>query len=170
MANISNLLVIVGVALLMGSLTGPGPVAAGDEAKLSIKVETDEGSKIELTTGGGFLQGLIRGADVCCEADDDRETRRMMSSLARQGEGAVYRGTDEDDGDFVARRRGGMLRIEKAQDDGKRTLIEMPWDVAQCLMAGVEPKGDLARRLARGEAKLRFETGGDGASVSIRLE
>jgi hypothetical protein len=93
----------------------------------------------------------------------------MMASLARQGEGGVYRG-EEEDGRYVARRRHGMMRIEKHQDGGGTTVVEMPWEVARCLMEGVLPAGDLGRRLARGEAKMRFEARGEGGSFSIRLE
>src|SRR4029450_2519346 len=148
MLKISALPLILGAVLI-----GASPLLADDDAKMSIKIETEDGAKIELETGGGWLQGLIGNADGRCEADRDRSPRQMMSSLTRQGEGGVYRGEDEDGGDFTARRRGGMLRIEKPDDDGNRTLVEMPWDVAECLMSGIEPKGDIRGRLARGEAK-----------------
>lgn len=170
MSRISNPAVLLGAALAVSMLSA-GPAVAGDEARVSIRVQTDDGARVELETGADWLQGVLASADVTCDADDDRATRRMMSSLTRLGEGGVYRGEDEDGGEFVARRRGGMLRIDKAGDDGERTLVEMPWEVAQCLMAGIEPAGPLGKRLARGEARLRFETSGEnGARVSIRLE
>jgi hypothetical protein len=171
MSRLSRLPVLFGAVVLAAPVFLARPAQAESKARMSIQIETDEGSKVELETGADWLQGLISGADVTCDADHDRSTRKMMSSLTRQGEGGVYHGEDEDGGDFVARRRSGMLRIEKDDDDGERMLVEMPWDVAQCLMAGIEPAGDLGKRLARGEAKLRFETEGEsGARVSIRLE
>ena len=170
MSRITKPAVLLGAALAV-SMFSAGPAVAGDDARMSIRIQTDEGARIELETGADWLQGVLASVDVTCEADDEPATRRMMSSLTRLGEGGVYRGEDEDGGELVARRRGGMLRIDKAGEDGERTLVEMPWEVAQCLMAGVEPAGPLGKRLARGEAKLRFETSGEkGAKVSIRLE
>jgi hypothetical protein len=169
MLRISPLSTLLGVLLCALPATRPA-LAGDDDGRVSIKVEREDGSKVEIETGSGWLSGLIAHADVDCEADDERSTREMMSSLTRQGEGGVYRGEDEDGVDFVAKRRDGMLRIDKPEDDGKRTLVEMPWEVAQCLMAGIQPAGDLGKRLARGDAKLRFETSNHGARVSIRLE
>jgi hypothetical protein len=158
------------LSVIAGALLCVAPAAfAGDEGKLNIQIQTDEGTKISLETGAGGLRSLIAGADVRCEAENDPGSRRMMASLARQGEGGVYRGEDGD-GRYVARRRDGMMRIETRQADGGTTVVEMPWEVARCLMEGIEPAGDLGRRLARGEAKLRFEARGEGGSFSIRLE
>lgn len=168
MLRITPLSTLVGVLFCVPAAS---PAVAGDDDRqVAIKVETADESKVELETGAGWLSGLIANADVHCEVADEKSTREMMASLTRQGEGGVYRGEDADGTDFVARRRDGMLRIDKPEDDGKRTLVEMPWEVAQCLMADVEPSGDLGKRLARGEAKLRFETSDHGARVSIRLE
>jgi hypothetical protein len=155
---------VAGVLLLLAAAA-----FAADEGKVTLRIQTDEGTKISLETGAGSLRSLIAGTDVRCDAEHDPETRRMMASLTRQGEGGVYRG-EEEDGHYVARRRDGMMRIEKRQEDGGTTVVEMPWDVARCLMEGIAPPGDLGRRLARGEAKLRFEARGEGGSFSIRLE
>ena len=164
MVKTSVLSAAAGALLLVAS-----SAFAADDGKLKLQIQTDKGTSVQLETGAGGLRSLIAGADVHCDADHDPETRRMMSSLTRQGEGGVYRGEDHD-GDYVVRRRDGMMRIEKHQDDGGATVVEMPWEVARCLMAGIEPAGDLGRRLARGEAKLRFEARGDGGSFSLRLE
>ncbi len=170
MPRFSKHSILLGAAVLAALALPVRPALAESKATMSIKIETDEGKKIELESGGDWLQGLIAGADITCEADDDRDTRQMMASLTRQGERGVYRGRD-DDGDYLARRRDGMLRIEQDADDGERTLVEMPWEVAQCLMSGIDPEGDLGARLASGKAKLRFETAGEsGARVSIRIE
>jgi len=157
------------LCLAAGALLLVAPAFAGDEGKVTLKIQTDEGTKISLETGAAGLRSLIAGAEVRCDADHDPETRRMMASLTRQGEGGVYRG-EEDGENYVARRRDGSLRIEKNQDDGGKTVIEMPWEVARCLMEGIQPAGGLGRRLARGEAKLRLESSGEGGSFSIRLE
>jgi hypothetical protein len=158
------------LSLVAGALLLVAPAAfAGDEGKVTLQIQTDGGTKVSLETGASGLRSLIAGADVRCDVENDPETRRMMASLTRQGEGGVYRG-EEQDGEYVARRRDGMMRIEKRQHDGGATVVEMPWEVARCLMEGIAPAGDLGRRLARGEARLRFEARGEGGSFSIRLE
>ena len=170
MPKFSTLPILLGAAVLAAPVFLARPALAESKPTMSIKIETDEGKKIELESGGDWLQGLIAGADLTCEADKDRDTRQMMASLTRQGEGGVYRGHD-DDGDYTARRRDGSLHIEQDDEDGDRNLVEMPWEVAQCLMSGIDPQGDLGARLASGKSKLRFETAGEsGAKVSIRIE
>jgi hypothetical protein len=95
----------------------------------------------------------------------------MMQSLAGQGEGGVYRFVDEDDGDqVVARRSRGALKIESTGGDGERAVVEMPWEVAQCLMLGVEPPGDLGRRIARGDARLRVDVRDRDGRVRVSLD
>lgn len=158
------------LSLVAGALLLLAPAAfADDQGKVTLQIQTDEGTKISLETGAAGLRSLIAGAEVRCDTDRDPETRRMMASLDRQGEGGVYRG-EEDGESYVARRRDGSMRIEKNQGDGGKTVIEMPWEVARCLMEGIQPAGGLGRRLARGEAKLRLEASGEGGSFSIRLE
>ena len=148
MAKLSRLSAIAVVGLCVSPLVGARVARAGDEAKMSIKIQTEEGAKIELETSAGWLQGLIDSADVECEADEDRDTRRMMASLERQGEGGIYRGVDGD-GDFVARRRGGMLRRNtKATPSSARTSPAAAATVIE-VHAGRNPSSSIWRRPRR---------------------
>lgn len=154
------------------------PVLAGDTEKsepasFSLHVESAEGDEVRIEASSGWLGALIAATDVECEGDADRQTRAMMEDLRRQGEGGFHRYRDEDDGDLVIGRRArGSLKLETRGDDGDRAVVEMPWEVAECLMMGIDPPGDLGRRIARGEAKLSIDVreGDAGDRVTLRLE
>jgi hypothetical protein len=165
--------------LLVAVLAAVAGPALADEAKpaepvkLSLHVESAEGDEVRIEASSGWLGALIASADVECEGDSDRQARLMMEDLRRQGEGGIHRYRDEDDGDLVIGRRArGALKLETRGDDGDVAVVEMPWEVAECLLSGIDPPGDLGRRIARGEAKLAIDVreGADGDRVSLRLE
>jgi hypothetical protein len=108
-------------------------------------------------------------ADLECDADTDRETRRMARSLDRQGEGGVYEFEDDDGDQVVARRVKGALKIESRDNDGETAKVEMPWPLAECLFLGREPHGGLSRALGDGDFKVRVESS-DGDRVSIDVD
>ena len=154
-----------------------GPAHAGDEKKssdtnLQVKIDDEDGTSIRVDLAGGWLGALVDSVDLACETHDtDEKARAMMKSLQEQGEGGVYRFTDPDDRDeVVARRSRGALKIEVTQPDGDLSRIEMPWEIAECLMLGVEPPGDLGRRVAKGEAKLRLDLRDDGSRIRLSLD
>jgi hypothetical protein len=155
-----------------------GPARAGDSkpaepATFSLHVESAEGEEVRIEATSGWLGALIASADVECEGDSDRQARAMMEDLRRQGEGGVHRYRDEDDGDrVIGRRTRGALKLETRGEDGDVAVVEMPWEVAECLMLGIDPPGDLGRRIARGEAKLAIDVreGDTGDRVTLRLE
>lgn len=154
------------------------PALAGESRKtepasFSLHVESADGDEVRIEASSGWLGALIASADVECDGDADRQTRAMMEDLRRQGEGGFHRYRDEDDGDRVTGRRSrGSLKLETRGDDGDLAVVEMPWEVAECLMMGVEPPGDLGRRISRGEAKLSIDVreGDGGDRVTLRLE
>ena len=150
----------------------PGHSAQDDHAtRVKIRVEDRDGSSVHIDLASTWLTGLIRSADIACKAEADRQARAMMQALDEQGEGGVYSYTDDDDGDrVVARRSRGALKIESTDRDGKVSVVEMPWDAARCLMLGIDPPGDLGQRIARGEAKLRFDVRDRGDRVRISVE
>jgi hypothetical protein len=146
----------------------PSP-AAGPPATLHIEVEDDDGGSLKLALAAGWLGALIESADIDCEPDGDRRSRAMMVSLRAQGEGGVYEFEAEDGDRVIARRSRGALKLETRGGDGERATIEMPWEAAECLILGVEPPGDLGRRIARGEARLELDAREDGSRVRISL-
>lgn len=150
-----------------------GETKKSEPASFSLHVESAEGDEVRIEASSGWLGALIAAADVECEGDADRQTRAMMEDLRRQGEGGIHRYRDEDDGDLVIGRRArGSLKLETRGDDGDRAVVEMPWEVAECLMMGIDPPGDLGLRIARGEAKLSIDVreGDAGDRVTLRLE
>ena len=166
-------------ALLLTTLAlVSAPVLAGDAgrtepAKFSLHVESAEGDEVRIEASSGWLGALISSVDVECDADSDPRTRAMMEDLRRQGEGGFHRYRDEEDGERVTGRRArGSLKLETRGDDGDLAVVEMPWEVAECLMMGVEPPGDLGRRVAAGDAKLSIDVreGDGGDRVTLRLE
>jgi hypothetical protein len=161
--------------VVLGSLAFVAPALAGDEKdsppSLKILVEGEDGSRVKVDLGAGWLAAIVDAAEIECEAESHGQSRAMMESLAGQGEGGVYRFVDEDDGDqVVARRSRGALKIESTGRDGDLAVVEMPWDVAECLLLGVGPPGDLGRRIARGDAKLRLDVRDRDGRVRISLD
>lgn len=151
--------------------------AAGDEppgnspASLHLEVKGDDGENVDLHISSGWFGALVSAAALDCDGDADGDARRMMQSLRAQGEGGVWKDRDRDGDEVLARRAKGMLKIEAAEDDGGKAYVEMPWEVAECLMLGIEPAGDLGRRLARGEAKFRIQVDDhDGGTVRFAIE
>lgn len=162
-------------AVAAAALVFAGPVSAGEDKdsppSLKIRVEGEDGSRVSVDVGAGWLGAILAAADIDCKAGADRQARAMMESLEAQGEGGVYRFEDEDDGDLVvARRSRGALKIESTGRDGELAVIEMPWEAAQCLMMGVDPPGDLGRRIARGDAKLRVDVRDRDGRVRISFD
>ncbi|KAB2966399.1 MAG: hypothetical protein F9K18_05675 [Thermoanaerobaculia bacterium] len=162
-------------AVAAAALVFAVPASAGEDKdsspSLKIRVEGEDGSRVSVDVATGWLGAILDAADIECEAGADRQARAMMESLAAQGEGGVYRFEDEDDGDRVlARRSRGALKIESTGRDGEVALIEMPWEAAQCLMMGVDPAGDLGRRIARGDAQLRVDVRDREGRVRISFE
>lgn len=166
---------LAGVALfgvLLG-LTAAAPSAAGEDRALSLKVDVqgEDGERVSFSISSSGLAGLISHADfdLDCEGADDRQTRRMMALLAEKGEGAIFRGEDDDGDPLVGRRRAGQLLVESRDDDGDRAEIEMPWPLAECLLLGREPEGGLRRALARGDLELRIDARDEGGRVRISI-
>jgi len=142
-----------------------------DHATLRVDVEDEDGTRVHFELGSGWLGALISAVDIECDADSDARTRKMMRSLRRQGEGGVYRFRDEDGDDILARRRMGQLRIEtRDADDGERAVVEMPWEVAECLISGIDPPGDLGRRIAEGDARMKIDVRDGDGRVRISLD
>jgi hypothetical protein len=165
-------LLVTALALVAGPALAVETKSA-EPAKFSLHVESAEGDEVRIEASSGWLGALIATADIECDGDADGQSRRMMEDLRRQGEGGFHRYRDEDDGDLVIGRRSrGALKLETRGDDGDRAIVEMPWEVAECLMMGIDPPGDLGRRIARGEAKLSIDVreGDDGDRVTLRLE
>ena len=150
-------------------ILAPAAAFGDDGARFRLHISGDDGDKVDLDLSLGWVAALADWADVECDADTDRETRRMAQSLDRQGEGGVYE-FDDDDGDHVvARRVRGTLRIESREKRGDLAKVEIPWPLAECLMLGREPAGGLARALEKGDFRVRIE-GGDGGKVTIDVD
>lgn len=166
------------LALIVAALTlAAVPALAGEASKaeparFSLHVESAEGDEVRIEASSGWLGALIASAGIECADDGDPRARAMMEDLRRQGEGGYHRYRDEDGDVVIGRRSRGALKLETRDDDGDRSIVEMPWEVAECLMLGIDPLGDLGRRIARGEAKfsidVRESEGGD--RVTLRLE
>lgn len=164
-------LMVAALALVAGPALA-GEASKTEPARFSLHVESAEGDEVKIEASTGWLGALIASADIECEGDADARARAMMEDLRRQGEGGYHRYRDEDGDVVVGRRSRGSLKLETRDDDGDRSIVEMPWEVAECLMMGIDPPGDLGRRIARGEAKfsidVRESDGGD--RVTLRLE
>lgn len=170
----ARLALALGAALLIlpaGAGAAGDPPPEGGKGALHLEVRGDDGDNVDLHLSSGWLGALISTARIDCDADSDGDARRMMESLREQGEGGVWKDRERDGDQVLARRAKGMLKIQSTDGDGDRSYVEMPWEVAECLMLGVEPPGDLGRRLARGEAKFRIQVDDrDGGTVRFALE
>ena len=153
-----------------------GPATAGDgkreDPSLRVHVEDEDGTSVRVDLSAGWLGALIESVELeCDDHGTDRQAREMMKSLQEQGEGGVHRYTDVDDRDeVVGRRARGALKLEVTEPDGDVSRIEMPWEVAQCLLLGVDPPGELGDRIGRGEAKLRLDLRDDGNRIRLDLD
>jgi len=140
-----------------------------ESATLRLEVHDEDGNDLHFEVGSSWLGALISAVDIECEVKSDRDTRRMMKSLREQGEGGVYEYVDDDGDEVIARRRKGQLRIE-SRDDDERAVVDIPWEVAECLLAGIDPPGDLGRRIAAGDVKMKIDVRDDESRVRITLE
>lgn len=143
--------------------------AGSDSSTFHLRVDGDDGGRVDLDLSLGWLAAFADWADFECEVDTDSDTRRMARSLDRQGEGGVYEFEDDDGDEVVARRMKGALKIENRDADGELSKVEMPWPLAECLFLGREPRGGLGRALAKGDFKIRVESD-DGDRVSIEVD
>lgn len=168
----------LGLALIT-ALPAPPPASAAETAAkddpapaaFHLQVRGDDGDNVDLRLSSGWLGAIVSAATLECDGDADRDARRMMESLRDQGEGGVWKDRDRDGDRVLARRAKGQLKIETTDEEGERAFLEMPWELAECLMLGISPPGDLGRRIASGEAKFRVEVAGrDGGTVRMAIE
>ncbi len=168
----------LGLALAAALLTAPLAVGAAEttepesaRSSLHLEIRGDDGDNVDLHLSSGWLGAIVAAATFECDGDADRDARRMMESLRGQGEGGVWKERNGDGDRVLARRAKGQLKIETVDDEGERADVEMPWEVAECLMLGIEPAGDLGRRIASGDAKFRVQVRGrDGGTVRLAIE
>lgn len=166
-------LALAGALTLFAAPAGAADGAGSDPAKASLhlSVQGDDGENVDLHLSSGWFGALVSAATLDCDGDADGDARKMMQSLRRQGEGGVWKDRDQDGDLVLARRAKGMLKIETTEQDGGKAYVEMPWEVAECLMLGIEPSGDLGRRIANGEAKFRVQVDDrDGGTVRFAIE
>jgi hypothetical protein len=167
-------MLVLGALALAGTFAGAAaaeePAAKPESGTMKLDIRSEDGSKVQLEISSGWIGALLSHSDIDCDGRRDRRTREMMSSLDGQGEGGVWKGRDDDGDRVLARRSRGMLKLESADEDGDLSTVEMPWEVAQCLLAGIEPAGDLGRRIASGEARIAIDLRDDGGRVSFRIE
>src|SRR3990167_734528 len=76
------------VAAAGGEKTSESPGDSRGSFKLQVEGENGESVRLEFSTG--WLGALIESADIECKAEADRDTRKMMATLAAQGEGGIY--------------------------------------------------------------------------------
>jgi hypothetical protein len=169
----TRLLVLAGPIALAAVLAGP---LGAEEKKppgpsLDLRVEDEDGTKVQLRLATGWLSGLVDSIHVDCRTESAPQSRKMMESLDAAGEGAVYSYVDDRDGDRVLGRRArGQLVLETRERDGGGATIEMPWPAARCLMLGIPPEGDFGRRIAEGKVRLRLDVRDHDDRVQIRFE
>jgi hypothetical protein len=154
------------VAALLASL--PSAAAARDSS-FRLIVDGKQGGHLDVQLPAGWLTGLLASSSFECRADGDAEARELARSLDRQGEGGVFTWTDEHGRDAVARRSRGQLKIDVEDDQGKHSVLEMPWPLAECLLLGRQPEEGLARALGRGGVHVKIE-GDDGGLVRIFVD
>jgi hypothetical protein len=157
------------IAAVVGMACWPLAAAAAEEARLRVDIVGEDGAQVHLDLSAGWLKGWLEFADIDCKAEVDAPTRAMAASLAAQGEGGFYE-FDQADGDHVlARRARGELRLEVRDDDRERSVVEMPWTLAECWLLGREPRGGLGRVLARDGLHVRVEShdGADRLRLSL---
>lgn len=170
----------IGSALALSTLVLLGTATAGRAAEpgegdrqpssLRLTIEDDDGAKVDLRVGTGWLSGLLEQVEVDCDARPDRQTRRMMDSLTEQGEGGVWSGRDDDGDRILARRSSGQLKLESTRRDGGRAVVEMPWPAAECLLLGRTPAEGLGSALGQGKARMQIEAREDGKRVRLSFD
>lgn len=148
----------------------PALAAASDSRpNLRLHITSDDGDRVDIDLSVGWLASLLDWADVDCDADTDRDTRKMAQSLDRQGDGSRYEFVDDDGDVVVARRESGVLLLDTRDDDGEVAHVEIPWPLAECLFLGREPKEGLGRALVRDGLRIRVD-GDDGERVRISID
>lgn len=165
---------VAALALLTATLAAPAEARRGADRDPSLRVEIrdGDGDRISFAVSSEWLGGLIDGThlDLDCDGTDDAGLARMMTELERDGEGAAWRGVDEDGDALYGRRHGGQLTFESRDEGDERTELEMPWPLARCLLGGREPEGGLRRALASGDLDFRLVVRDGGDQVRISLE
>jgi len=157
------------IAALVGSICLPAAAIAG-EPRLRVDIAGDDGSQVHLDLTLGWLKGALAFADVDCRAHVDAPTRAMATSLAAQGEGGFYE-YDQRDGDRVtARRARNELRLEVREHDGDRSIIELPWPLAECWLLGREPAGGLVNALSKDGLRVRIDAHDGEDRVRLSLD
>lgn len=156
------------IAALVGTIALPLSAAAA-EPRLRLDVVSDDGAEVHLDLSASWLKSWLEFADVDCRAEVDSPTRAMAVSLAAQGEGGVYEYEQRDGDHVLARRARGELRLEVRERDRDRSVVELPWSLAECWLLGREPQGGIGRALARDGLHVRIEAhdGEDRVRVSL---
>lgn len=174
--RLSTFRLAAGLALATGLALVPQSAQADrDERSATFRVEVRDadGSQLSLAMPTGWLNGFLAGTDIDldCDGSDDRGVAAMMRALEREGEGAVWNGTDDDGDPLHGRRKVGQLVLESRDEDGETARIEMPWPLAHCLLGGIGPAGGLEQALTRGDLEFRIDVrDGDGSEVRIAWE
>lgn len=165
---------LTALVLLTAVSAAPAEARRGGDRNPSLRVEIRDadGDRIRFAVSSEWLGGLIDGTDLDfdCDGADDAGLARMMIELERAGEGAAWRGVDEEGDPLHGRRHGGQLTFESRDRDGERAELEMPWPLARCLLGGREPEGGLRRALAQGDLEFRLvvrDGGGDQIRISL---
>jgi hypothetical protein len=121
-------------AIVLGLLLATGCASQShQQSDLSLDVE-DNGVRIAVSTlaARGVIEEVL-GSDVQCDGDLDGPVRLLLEELEREGPRGRA-AARVDDGIVEGRRRGGTLDLRFRGHGSGRIEVEMPWQLARCLL------------------------------------
>ncbi len=138
------------------------PASAGKKSITLDIGDDDDGLRINLS-GSWLAEAILDGLtdSIDCEDDQDRESRKMLLHLRKNGEGSSYT-MREDDEVTKAYRRNGKLEIRKFEPGEEPTLVVLPWAMGECMLGNSKP----LRKLGD-DFEMRIEKDGE---VSLKID
>jgi hypothetical protein len=154
----------------LAALALPSAAAASDEGGVHVRIEDPSGGGLRLELdGNGWIAGVVRAAlaevEADCQGDLDRDTRRLLRELDREGEGARAELVEGDKWVQASRRAGQLVLL--VEEHGETARISVPWAFAACALGG---RVDLGAAMAAGGGLDIDIEGDDGSRVVVRID
>ncbi len=151
-------------AAVVALVVATGWPAAAKERSLTLDFGDSKDGGISINLSGDWLAEALLEAvteSIDCDAESDRDVRKMLLHLRQRGEGSSYTMRDEDEV-TKAYRRKGKLELHKFEPGEKPTRVVLPWAMGECMLGNPQPlrklAGDFEMTIEKdGEIKLQID-------------